>query len=132
MDWTETFYQELDSEELLQRHGPQLAIDALAMQESAPGSRFAGLIFLPDSDDALAFRRALAKVTGERVPDGIMVGLCPRLLVEPILATQIAREQWQEEPWQDQAVLPVLVSARDGIRLGLFRLPAPADGAAGD
>lgn len=122
-DWIDSFYTALDSEELLHRHGPELAREAVAMGGSRP---LAGLILMPDSHDALAFRQAFAKVTGALLPVGVMVALCPRLLVEPILASTIATEEWREESWQSQSVLPVLVSAADGIRFGLFKLPEQA------
>lgn len=122
-DWTDHFYAALDSEELLHRHGPELAREAVALR--AAGKRpVAGLILMPDSHDAAAFRSAFAKVTGALLPVGVMVALCPRMLVEPILASTIANEDWREESWEAQSVLPVLVSAADGIRFGLFKMPA--------
>jgi hypothetical protein len=123
-DWIDSFYTALDSEELLHRHGPELAREAVALR-TAETRPLAGLILMPDSNDAAAFRHAFAKVTGALLPVGVMVALCPRLLVEPILASTIDSEQWREESWQAQSVLPVLVSAADGIRFGLFKLPEP-------
>jgi hypothetical protein len=130
-DWIDSFYAALDSEELLHRHGPELAREAVAMRGSSTRP-LAGLILMPDSHDATAFRQAFAKVTGALLPVGVMVALCPRLLVEPILASSIGNGEWREESWQQQSVLPVLVSAADGIRFGLFRMPHAPDGGARD
>jgi hypothetical protein len=127
-DWIDSFYAALDSEELLHRHGPELAREAVAMRGSSTRP-LAGLILMPDSHDATAFRQAFAKVTGALLPVGVMVALCPRLLVEPLLTSSIGAEQWREESWQEQSVLPVLVSAPDGIRFGLFRMPGGSDDA---
>ncbi len=121
-DWIDSFYAALDSEQLLHRHGPELAREACAMRTN-DGRPLAGLILMPDSHDAAAFRHAFAKVTGALLPVGVMVALCPRLLVEPILASTIAADEWREQSWETQSVLPVLVSAADGIRFGLFKLP---------
>jgi hypothetical protein len=122
MDWIDSFYAALDSEELLHRHGPELAREAVALRSTNPRP-LAGLILMPDSHDAVAFRQAFAKVTGAVLPVGVMVALCPRLLVERLLASSLGAHEWREESWQSQSVLPVLVSAPDGIRFGLFELP---------
>jgi hypothetical protein len=121
-EWIDSFYAALDSEELLHRHGPELAREAVALRANQDRP-LAGLILMPDSHDAVAFRQAFAKVTGALLPVGVMVALCPRMLVEPILSSTLASEDWLEHSWETQTVLPVLVSAPDGIRFGLFKLP---------
>jgi len=123
MDPFDTFYQHLDSEELLNRHGQDLVADARDILAKTSDARVAGLITTPDSRDAEPVREMLAKLTGRDVPAGqLMVGIVPRHAVESILSTRVGDEPWKEQPWQAQQVLPVVVSTRDGFRFGFFGL----------
>lgn len=128
MDPLDAFYQHLDSEQLLERHGAELLADAREILSGSPDARVAGLITLPDSRDAEAVRRMLAAATGQEVPAGrLMVGVVPRTVVERLLAARCSDVAWQEEPWQRQQVFPVVVSTKDGFRFGFFGMAA-ADG----
>jgi hypothetical protein len=123
MDPLDGFYQQLDSEQLLRRHGPELLADAREILGGSPELRVAGLITLPDSGDAETVRKVLLAATGQDVPAGkLMVGVVPRGAVEGLLASRCSDVQWREEPWQTQQVLPVVVSTKDGFRFGFFGL----------
>ena len=123
MDPLDGFYQQLDSEQLLRRHGPELLADARKILATNADARIAGLITLPDSGDAEAVRRMLAAGTGQDVPAGkLMIGVVPREAVEGLLASRCKDVEWREESWQSQQVLPVVVSTRDGFRFGFFEL----------
>ena len=123
MDPLDAFYQQLDSEALLNRHGPDLVADARDILSKAPDARVAGLITTPDSRDAESVREMLARHTGRDVPAGqLMVGIVPRESVELILFDRVGNEPWKEESWQPQQVLAVVVSTRDGFRFGFFEL----------
>lgn len=52
----------------------------------------------------------------------MMVGIVPRSAVEGLLASRCGDVEWREEPWQDQQVLPVVVSTKDGFRFGFFSI----------
>jgi hypothetical protein len=123
MDPLDGFYQALDSEQLLRRHGPELRADAREIITEHPELRVAGLITMPDSGDAEAVRRMLAAGTGQDVPPGkLMIGVVPRQSVEALLAHRCSEYPWREESWQSQQVLPVVVSTKDGFRFGFFSL----------
>jgi hypothetical protein len=122
VDPIDRFYQELDSENLLKRHSPELLADAREILAANPDAKVAGLITLPDSRDGERVRRMLDAATGQDMPAGaLMVGVVPRNFVEDILAG-CGDTPWREEQWQRQQVLPVVVSTRDGFRFGFFDL----------
>lgn len=131
MDPLDSFYQELDSQRLLERHGPELLADARQILTDQPAARVAGTIFLPDSPELPGFRAALAQMSGQQIPDGLLIGICPRPLVEPLLRQKLDPAAWLEEPWQTQQVLVVTVSTRDGFRFGCFPIE-PTNAAAGE
>ncbi len=120
MDPLDAFYQQMDSEQLLQTHSQSLVGDAREALAADPSAKVAGLITTPDSPDAAAVREMLAKMTGQAVPAGLMVGIVPRALVEKLLTTRVGTEPWLEQGWQQQQVLPIVVSTRDGHRFGFF------------
>ncbi len=120
MDPLDAFYQQLDSEQLLQAHGQSLVEDAREALAADPTTKVAGLITTPDSPDAVGVREMLTRMTGQRVPAGLMVGIVPRALVEPMLTKRFGTEPWMEQGWQQQQVLPIVVSTRDGHRFGFF------------
>lgn len=65
----------------------------------------------------------LMAATGQDVPAGkLMVGVVPRAAVEGLLTSRCGDLPWREESWQQQQVLPVVVSTRDGFRFGFFGL----------
>ena len=57
MDSTDTFYQQLDSEALLKRYGPDLARQAWRILAAQPDMRVAGLIAAPDANEAGPMRK---------------------------------------------------------------------------
>lgn len=121
MDPLDAFYQELDSKQLLDQHGPGLRDEARAALAADPELRLAGMITLPDSPDAAAVRQMLARGSGQTVPAGVpLVGLVLRAVIAELLASRCDPQLWREEPWQPQQVLAVLVSTRDGHRVGCF------------
>jgi len=123
MDPVDGFYQELDSEQLLKRHGPELRADAREVLAANPEARVAGLITLPDSSEAEAVRRMLAAGTGQDFPAGkLLLGIMPRSAVEALLASRCSNVEWREEAGQAQQMLPVVVSTKDGFRFGFFSL----------
>lgn len=130
MDPTDSFYQQLDSEELLQHHGPDLVADAREILAKNPMARVAGLITLPDSRDADTIRTALARVSGQPLPGGLLVGVVPRRAVEALLTGHVGSDPWQESASERQRVLPIVVCTRDGFRFGFFGLGASASDAA--
>lgn len=131
MDPLDSFYQQLDSEQLLRRHGAELVADAKQVLGTNGLARVAGLITLPDSRDAATIRAALAAATGSAVPEGLLVGIVPRGMVEGLLRAHVADDLWQEGPGEAQGVLAVVVSTRDGLRFGFFGLQSAAGGAPG-
>ena len=130
MDPLDHFYQHLDSKALLDRHGPELVADARDILARDPAARIAGLITLPDSCDAAPIRDMLARLTGQPVPAGLLVGVVPRHAVEALLSAHVEEDVWKEQPWQPQNVLPVVVSTRDGFRFGFFGLATAGAGEA--
>jgi hypothetical protein len=132
MDQFDAFYQQLDSQALLQRHGPQLAAKAREPLQENPDARIAGVVATPDSVDYRALRDAIAKATGRPQPDGLMVRLVPRPVVEDVLAAHVPESRWKELPWQQQTVLPVVAPTRDGFRLAFFPLDATGTADASD
>jgi hypothetical protein len=122
MEPADAFYQELDSEDLLNKHGPSLVADAKEILAAHSDARLGGTIIMPDSREAPAFRAALAKVTGKPMPEGLIVGVCPRAMIEAVLTSHVGTDRWKEDPWQQQEVLPVVVSTRDGFRFGFFEI----------
>jgi hypothetical protein len=127
MDPLDAFYQELDSQQLLDQHGPGLRDEARQALAADPQLRLAGLITLPDSPDAVAVRQLLAKLSGQPVPEGVLlVGLVERAALEQLLLARCDPAIWREEAWQPQQVLAVLVSTRDGHRIGCFAVPGEA------
>ena len=79
MDPIDPFYQQLDSETLLARHGPKLADDARNALRKSPNLRLAGVNAQADSPEAEPLRRALAARVGQPVPAGLLVGYGTRL-----------------------------------------------------
>jgi hypothetical protein len=127
MDEFDAFYQQLDSENLLRQHHTALVADAREVLAAAAEARVAGLIATADSPDAQAVRTMLANAGGGPVPAALLVGIVPRPAIEHLLRRRVPDHLWREEPWQPQAVLPVVVSTRDGHRFGFFPIgPAPA------
>jgi hypothetical protein len=120
MDPLDAFYQQLDSEQLLNQHREALVRDAREILAKTPTARVAGLITTPDSQDAPPLRKMLEQMSGATVPEGLMVGIVPRHAVEHLLAKRLGEDPWKEETWQPQQVLPVVVSTRDGFRFGIF------------
>ncbi len=122
MDPIDSFFQQLDSEQLLKAHGPSLVRDAREVLARNPDVRVAGLIVTQDSPDAGPLRAMHAKDRGGMPPAGPMVHLVARSLVEGVLTRTLGTESWMEQGWQRQQVLPVVVSTRDGHRFGFFGL----------
>lgn len=129
MDDNDAFFQQLDSESLLQQHGHSLVADAREILNASPDTRVAGLITTADSPDAAAVRAMLANATGAPVPAGLLVGVVPRQCVADLLSTRVPDHLWREEAWQPQATLAVVVATRDGHRFGFFPIDAEATGA---
>ena len=127
MDPLDAFYQHLDSENLLKQHGQDLVNDAREILAKAPDARVAGVITFQDSREARPLREALAKLAGRDLPEGLLVGIVPRPMVEAVLAANVGDEHWREQSWQPQQVLPVVVATRDGFRFGFFGLGREAE-----
>jgi hypothetical protein len=115
------------SETFLKKHGPALVTEARDLLRSAPHARVAGLILLPGSLEAEPLRQAIAATSGRDVPAGLLVGVCPRQMVEELLRARVGTGPWLEERGQPQGVLPVVVSTRDGFRFGFFGLGAAGE-----
>ena len=131
MDEFDAFYQQLDSEQLLDKLGPQLREEAREILARDPDQRgpegdqrVGGRIMTADSHEAEAWCRAVAAETGHAIPPQQIVGTCSRSQIEDVLRQRVGTEPWLEEPGQPQTVLPVVVSTRDGIRFGFFRARA--------
>lgn len=123
MDQFDAFYQQLDSEQLLKKHGPELVAEAREVLAGNGDARVAGVITTPDSREAGEIRSMLTKLSGRVVPEGtLLVGIVPRPMVESVLAAQVADDLWKEPAWEPQRVLPVVASTRDGFRFAFFRL----------
>ena len=127
MDPLDAFYQQLDSETLLKRHGDDLVKDAREILAKAPDARVAGVITFQDSREAGPLREALAKLAGRDLPEGLLVGILPGQVVDDVLTANVGDEHWREQSWQPQEVLPVVVATRDGFRFGFFRLADQRD-----
>lgn len=116
-------YQQLDSEQLLKRYGPELVADARDVLARHPDMRVGGVIASPDSREAGEIRAMLTKLAGQAPPEGVLlVGIVPRPMIEPALSSHVPDDHWKEPPWQPQAVLPALATTRDGLRFGFLPL----------
>ena len=102
MDPIDAYFQESDSKALLDQHGETLVADTRQILGPNPQARVAGVIVLPDSREAPAFRAALAKLAGQPVPEGLLVRVCPRQMIEALLTASVAADHWREESWQAQ------------------------------
>jgi hypothetical protein len=121
IDRIDSFYQEMDSKSLLDKHGPGLTKEAREVLRTAPPhARVGGMIIMPDSKEGESFRAAIAKATGKPAPVGELVGVIPRQMIESVLRSR--PEPWMEEPGEQQSVLPVMVATRNGLRIGYFPL----------
>jgi hypothetical protein len=121
MDSFDSFYQQLDSEQLLKQHGPELVVDARKILADDPDVRVAGVIASPDSREARDIR---AMLSGQAPPEGILlVGIVLRPMVETLLAAH-APDYWREQAWQPQTILPVMAATRDGFQFALLPLGA--------
>jgi hypothetical protein len=118
----DAFYPHLESDQVLKAFGPPLRAEARAVLTADPTARVAGLVILPDSHDAALVRASLAKVTGLAEHAGLLVGLVPRCQVEKLLCAHAGDNSWQEQGWQTQRVLPIVVSTRDGFRFEVLPL----------
>ncbi len=120
MDDLDSFYQQLDSKELLDEHGPLLVEEAREMLAKAPDQRLAGMITTADAKEAEQLRAAYTGATGEQMPIGTMKTIIARASIEPALLQAIGPEPWQEADGEPQRVLPVVAATRDGARFGFF------------
>lgn len=127
VDPTESFYQQLDSEQVLLAHGEELYRGALEMLAQHPEHRFAGVLGMPDSKEARSLAQALAQMTGRPEEQGLLIAVVPRPFVEPILRKYVDPAHWEEQPWQRQRVFPVVVATKDGFRFGFHVLPGEAN-----
>ena len=118
-DSPDSFFQELDSEDLLKEHGHSLVHQARLFLAANPDMRIAGLIALRDSEEARPLLEALP--AGQRQPDALRT-LVARRGFEAALIKRWGTQPWLEEPGQPQQVLPVVVATRDGHRFGFFDL----------
>ena len=86
MDSFDHFYQQLHSEQLLNRHGKDLVADARDIPSKTPDARVAGLITRPDSRDAEPVREwspaGYCAITSSLIVHRVVKGhgrlLCPR------------------------------------------------------
>lgn len=122
MDDFDTFYQQLESQNLLDEHGPSLVAEARAILQGDSTAKLAGTILMPEARETASFRAFLEQVTGSKVPPGMIVGLCPRAFVEQYLDSLPQTTAWREEAWQTQHTLPILAATKDGMRVGYFGL----------
>ena len=120
MDPTDAFYQQLDSEALLKRHGPDLARKAQRFVAANPDIRVAGLIAAPDSKEAAPLRQSWP--AGQVPPPGPLIEIIARRGVEPMLTQMVGTDLWLESPGEPQRTLPVIAATRDGHRFAFFGL----------
>ena len=119
IDPSNSFYQELDSEDLLKEHGHGLVHQARLFLAANPDMRIAGLIALRDSDEA---RPILQSLPAEQRQADVLSTLVARRGFEAALTQRWGTQPWLEEAGQPQQVLPVVVATRDGHRFGFFDL----------
>lgn len=112
----DAFYPRIESDRVLHAFGPALRAEARSVLARDPTARLAGLVILPDSNDAELVRTSLARLTGLAEHAGLLVGLVPRSQVEGVLRAHSDDHSWHEQGWQTQRVLPIVVSTRDGFR----------------
>lgn len=127
IDPADSFYQQLDSEDLLKTHGKELFDNVLEMLAECPDGKFAGVLGQPDSQEARAMRQALARMAGQPDQEAGLIAVVPRSFVEPILRKYVDPGIWEEQPWQRQRVFPIVVATKDGFRFGFHGLPGAAD-----
>lgn len=122
MDEFRFFHQQLDSWELLKQHQEQLRVDAREVFARDPGQDIAGVILTPDAPDAAGLREVLSRSTGQPLPTALLVGLLPRILIEPVLRQAAGRfPDWEERIGGiPHPRLPVLVGTRDGYRVAML------------
>ena len=112
------FEEQFESYELLNRHREWLIAEARKSLRDRPGTRFAGMICTPDSPDLPELRR-LGHADGGRTAAGQpLVRIVPLASVQPI----VDRLSPHVPPLPDdgQLRLPVVVSTRQGHRLGVY------------
>ena len=126
MDAADSFYQEMDSKDLLDHHGPQLRVAAIKFLAEHPDARVGAIIVTHDAREAGELRQQVAALAGSTGP---LTSLVTRRSIEHLLA-KAGTDMWRDEPWQQQAILPVVCSTRDGFKIGFFPLEDVAEGSA--
>jgi hypothetical protein len=122
-DWADSFYQQLDSDRLLAKHGPVLFYEASALIKIIPIAT-AGVILMPGAFDDIAIRAAIERMTGMTIPENkIIATICQRRLIEDILEEDFKEmwSQWKEKPGEKPTGFPILVCCPSGFRLGVYR-----------
>lgn len=119
IDPTDSFYQQLDSEELL-KHSPGLVKQARELLIAHPEMRVAGLIAMRDSEEAKPLLQTLT--AAQRQQAHVLSTLVARRGFEDGLTKRCGTKPWLEEAGEPQRVLAVVVATRDGHRFGFFTL----------
>lgn len=116
-------------EQLLNQLGARLAVEARVLLAANPTMRLAAVIVLANAATIPKVHDALEQVPGPTPDSGVRIGLVPRGSVEGLLSARFGYPDWQEQGWQRQWTLPVIVSAPDGLRFSFLPLaPAPGRG----
>ena len=124
MDPADAFYQEMDSKDLLDQLGPQLRAQAMKFLEEHPNDRVGAVIVTRDAREAADMLRQVAAPADPNEP---LTSLVTRRSIEPLLSN-VGTDRWRDEPWQRQSVPPVVVSTRDGFKVGFFPLTLATEG----
>jgi hypothetical protein len=110
---------------LLAAHGSALLSEAREVLAGDPAIRVAGVIVLPGSSHAPAFRELLQMVARGARPGEPLVGLVPRAILEDSLGARFGNQPWQEQGWRKQRVLPVVVFLRHTQEFAFLAMEQP-------
>ena len=128
MDPFENFAEQQSSYEMLEEHRAALAADAAELLREHPALELVGLIMEAEASEAVAFREAFERATGQSFTGKGFLGVVPRELVLRILrANAPATLDWlppsREGP---PRTIPLVAVTRRGFRFGAVSCPTTA------
>lgn len=116
------FEQQFWSQELLDKHGPELRDQAIEALRDDPDVEWAGLIADGESPAGAALCNLIAAGTGQPLRARLLVGLVPRQMLADLIEEAVEHLVAQGKPRPPDGRFVVLCATRDGMRAGFFAL----------